>query len=110
MRHERGASEPCTAKSISIKNGKCRSGDCAWKAAGITPGGLFLRRGSATEGVERRPDRRAEVSRGLTRSEEKSRPYPRIRPAMRLRPWSVVPATGRRPEPLEWSIGLESHE
>src|ERR1039457_3720244 len=41
MRHQRWTSEPCSAKSISIKNGKCRSGDCAWKAAGITPGDLF---------------------------------------------------------------------
>src|SRR5258708_3180187 len=67
MRHQRWTSEPCTAKSIFIKNGKCRSGDCAWKAAGITPGGLLLRRDNATEGAERRPDRTAEVSRGLTR-------------------------------------------
>ena len=41
MRHQRGTSLRCLAKSIFIKNGKCRSGDCAWKAAGITPGDLF---------------------------------------------------------------------
>ena len=46
-----------------------RLSDCAWKAAGITPGDLFCCRGNATEGVERQPDRRAkakrtEVSRG----------------------------------------------
>src|ERR1017187_6004615 len=41
MRRQRGTSKPCTAKSIFIKHGKCRSGDCAWKAAGITPGDLF---------------------------------------------------------------------
>src|SRR5260370_35679804 len=41
MRRQRGTSRPCSAKSISIKNGKCRSGDCAGKAAGITPGDLF---------------------------------------------------------------------
>src|SRR6266481_710415 len=41
MRRQRWTSGPCSAKSISIKNGKRRSGDCAWKAAGITPGDLF---------------------------------------------------------------------
>jgi len=41
MRRQCGTSEPCFAKSIFIKNGKRRSGDCAWKAAGITPGDLF---------------------------------------------------------------------
>src|ERR1035437_4868737 len=41
MRRQRWTSEPCFAKSVSIKNEKCRSGDCAWKAAGITPGDLF---------------------------------------------------------------------
>src|ERR1035437_9904390 len=40
MRRQRGTSKLCTAKSIFIKNGKRRSGDCAWKAAGITPGDL----------------------------------------------------------------------
>src|SRR5438445_8942358 len=41
MRRQRGTSEPCFAKSIFIKHGKRRFGDCAWKAAGITPGDLF---------------------------------------------------------------------
>src|SRR2546425_12667873 len=40
MRHQRWTSGPCSAKSIFIKNGKCRSDDGAWKAAGITPGDL----------------------------------------------------------------------
>src|SRR6266851_6718963 len=40
MRRQRWTSRPCFAKSISIKNGKRRSDDCAWKAAGITPGDL----------------------------------------------------------------------
>jgi len=40
MRRQRGTSKPCIAKSIFIKSGKRRSGDCAWKAAGITPGDL----------------------------------------------------------------------
>jgi hypothetical protein len=56
-----------TAKSISIKGAKRRSGDCAQKAAELTPGDL-LRVASATEAVERRPDRGAEVSRGHIRS------------------------------------------
>ena len=41
MRRQRWTSRPSSAKSIFIKNGKRRSGDGAWKAAGITPGGLF---------------------------------------------------------------------
>ena len=41
MRRQRGTSKLCIAKSIFIKSGKRRSGDCAWKAAGITPGDLF---------------------------------------------------------------------
>ena len=41
MRRQRGTSKLCIAKSIFIKDGKRRSGDCAWKAAGITPGDLF---------------------------------------------------------------------
>ena len=56
-----------TAKSISIKGAKRRSGDCAQKAAELTPGHLF-RVASATEAVERQPDRGAEVSRGRIRS------------------------------------------
>jgi hypothetical protein len=56
-----------TAKSISIKGAKRRFGDCAWKAAVLTPGDL-LRVASATEAVERRLDRGAEVSRGHIRS------------------------------------------
>src|ERR1035438_3259115 len=52
-----------SAKSISIKGAKRRSGGCAQKAAELTPGDL-LRVASATEAVERRPDRGAEVSRG----------------------------------------------
>jgi hypothetical protein len=53
MRHQRGTSEPCTAKSIFIKDGKCRSGDCALKAEGLTPGDLLCCRGNATEEAER---------------------------------------------------------
>ena len=54
------------AKSISIKGTKRRSDDCARKAAEITPGDL-PRVASATEAVERQPDRGAEVSRGRIR-------------------------------------------
>src|SRR5260370_35346907 len=75
MRRQRWTSRPCCAKSISIKNGKRRSGDCAPKAAGITPGDLSSCRDNTTEGVERGPDRAAEVSRGHSRfdSELKAR-------------------------------------
>ena len=50
-----------TAKSISIKDAKRRFGDCARKGVELTPGDL-LGVASATEVVERPPDRRAEVS------------------------------------------------
>src|SRR5437879_1158602 len=56
-----------TAKSISIKDAKCRSGDGARKATELTPGDL-LGVASATESAVRRSDRRAEVSRGRIRS------------------------------------------
>jgi len=65
-RRKRRTSGPLTAKSISIKDAKRRSGDCARKAAELTPGDLLCV-ASATEAVERRSDRRAEVSRGHNR-------------------------------------------
>jgi hypothetical protein len=40
IRRERRTSGQLTAKSISIKDAKRRSGDCARKAAEITPGDL----------------------------------------------------------------------
>ena len=86
MRHQRWTSQPCLAKSIFIKNGKCRSGDCAWKAAGITPGDLFCV--VAT---------RLREPRGDLTAEQKSAEG------------IVAPATERRPERLEWSVGIESH-
>jgi hypothetical protein len=52
-----------TAKSISIKDAKRRSGDCARKVTELTPGDL-LRVAVATENAARHPDRGAEVSRG----------------------------------------------
>src|SRR5215471_5318979 len=61
IRRECRTSRQLTAKSISIKGAKRRSGDCARKAAELTPGDL-LRVASVTEGVGRRPDRGAEVS------------------------------------------------
>ena len=63
MRRERRTSGQLTAKFISIKGAKRRFGDCAQKAAELTPGDLF-RVASATEAAERQPDRGAEVSRG----------------------------------------------
>jgi hypothetical protein len=52
-----------TAKSISIKGAKRRFGDCARKAAELTPGDLF-RVATATEAVARQSERGAEVSKG----------------------------------------------
>jgi len=66
-RRQRRTSGQLIAKSISIKGAKRRSGGCAQKVAELTPGDL-LRVASATEVVERRPDRGAEVSRGHIRS------------------------------------------
>ena len=56
IRRERRTSGQLTAKSISIKDAKRRSGGCARKTVELTPGDL-LRVAPATEGVERRPDR-----------------------------------------------------
>ena len=67
IRRERRTSGQLTAKSVSIKDAKRRSGGCARKTVELTPGDLF-RVASATEAVERRPDRGAEVSRGHIRS------------------------------------------
>ena len=62
-RRQRRTSGQLTAKFISIKGAKRRSGGCAQKAAELTPGDLF-RVAMATEAAERQPDRGAEVSRG----------------------------------------------
>jgi len=67
IRRKGRTSGQLTAKSISIKGAKRRSGDCAWKAAELTPGDLLCV-ALATEAVERQFDRRAEVSRGHIRS------------------------------------------
>src|SRR6266851_9892039 len=57
MRGERRTSGQLTAKSVSIKGAKRRSGGRAWKAVELTPGdlscvrnGLRLSRGSLTAG------------------------------------------------------------
>src|SRR5882724_7733965 len=57
MRRQCRTSGQLTAKSISIKGAKRRSGGCAWKAVELTPGdlscvrnGLRLSRGSLTAG------------------------------------------------------------
>jgi len=67
IRRKRRTSGQLTAKSVSIKGAKRRFGDCAWKAAELTPGDLLCV-ASATEAAERQLDRRAEVSRGHSRS------------------------------------------
>jgi hypothetical protein len=72
IRRQRRTSGQLTAKFISIKGAKRRFGDCAQKAAEVTPGDLF-RVASATEVVERRPDRGAEVSIGRIRSRQSAR-------------------------------------
>jgi len=65
-RRKRRTSGQRTVKSISIKDAKRRFGDCARKAAELTPGDLS-RVASATENAARHPDRGAEVSRGRIR-------------------------------------------
>jgi hypothetical protein len=65
-RRKRRTSGQLTAKSISIKDAKRRFGGCARKAAELTPGDLLCV-AAATEDVERRSDRRAEVSRRYSR-------------------------------------------
>ena len=72
IRRQRRTSGQLTVKSISIKGAKRRSGDCAWKAAELTPGDLLCV-ASATEAAERQLDRRAEVSRGHSRSCQSAR-------------------------------------
>src|ERR1022692_4273719 len=60
--------ERATYREVHIHQGaKRRFGGCAQKTAELTPGDLF-RVASATEAVERWPDRGAEVSRGHIRS------------------------------------------
>src|SRR6266567_5460668 len=63
IRRQCRTSGQLTAKSISIKGAKRRFGDCARKAAELTPGDLLCV-AAATEAVKRHPDRRVEVSIG----------------------------------------------
>jgi hypothetical protein len=58
-------SKPCIAKSISIKGRGRRSGNCAWKAAGITPGDLTCCRPGTTGGVEILLERRQKSAEGI---------------------------------------------
>ena len=60
-------SERKIAKSISVKGHGRRSGGCAPKAVGLTPGGLRRCPGDGTGGTERNPERGAGVSRGHSR-------------------------------------------
>src|SRR3954449_1472386 len=57
------------AKSISIMGRDCKSGGCARKDTGLTPGDLHRvrRQSRRTEGTARSPDHGAEVSRGCSR-------------------------------------------
>ena len=52
------------AKSTVIKGCGCRFGRCAEKVVELTPGGSALCPGDRTEGAVRRPDYKAELSRG----------------------------------------------
>lgn len=54
-RRERWTSGLGTAKSISIKSAKRRSGGCAWKAVELTSGGL-CRVHRSKDGLERSQD------------------------------------------------------
>jgi hypothetical protein len=63
IRRKRRTSGRLTAKSISIKDAKRRSGDCAQKAAELTQE-ICSVVARATEAAERQSERRAEVSRG----------------------------------------------
>jgi hypothetical protein len=53
-----------TAKSISIKSAKRKSGGCAWKAEKLTSGDLSFCPEFETERIARFSDPMAEVSRG----------------------------------------------
>ena len=65
----RWTSEPEIAKSVSTKGAGRKSGGCALKVIGLTPGDLH-RVPEGTEGIVRFPDRGAEVSRGHSRRRE----------------------------------------
>ena len=60
-------SERKVAKSVSVKGHGRRSGGCAPKAVGLTPGGLRRCPERGTEGTERDPERGAGVSRRHSR-------------------------------------------
>jgi hypothetical protein len=62
-------SDPTIVKSISIKAAQRRSGGCVRKAVILTSGGLHCVR-KRTEGIERDPERDAEVSRGQSSQEQ----------------------------------------
>jgi hypothetical protein len=66
-RRERRTSRQMTAKSISIKGAKRKSGGCARKAVELTSGGLRHVPQSELRRLTRLPDRGAEVSRGQSR-------------------------------------------
>jgi Domain of unknown function (DUF5615) len=65
--HSVGRAGDLLRSPYSIKDAKRRSGDCARKVTELTPGDLSCV-ASATERAERQSDRRAEVSRGCSRS------------------------------------------
>jgi len=58
-------SKLCIAKSISIKSRGRRSGNCAWKAAGFTPGDLDLLSSRHDWGREMLLERRQKSAEGV---------------------------------------------
>src|SRR5208282_3657824 len=82
MRRERWTSGRLVAKSIFIKDAKRRSGNCAWKATELTPGGLL-----------RVPTSELRASQGvLTADAEVSRGH--IRPSSRQGEWGTPKPKG----------------
>src|SRR5947207_5573393 len=93
MRHRRRTSWRGTAKSISIKAGRCRSDSESWKVSGA-----YLRRSARRSGKPKLRGPRGDLTTGQKSAEGK-----------------VAKKAGesrkeRRPERWERQVGLDSHE
>ena len=93
-------SERKIAKSISVKGHGRRSGGCAPKAVGLTPGGLRRCPGDGTGGTERNPERGAGVSRGHSRWRQRAG-APEGLPPLKAR---TAPREGITERPVETGI------
>ena len=93
-------SERKVAKSISVKGHGRKSGGCAQKAVGLTPGDLCRCPGNGTEGTERNPERGAGVSRGHIRWRTRAGESGSLTP-LKAR---TAPRTGRTERPVETGI------